>query len=105
MYKAASNPCHFPCSQDFLIKVTCPRFGNGEGKGMIKESIRGYDMYVLVDPGAYNVTYEMFGQTVPMSPDEHFANLKRIIAAMSGKAKRVQLNLQPVNEQVSSAYS
>ena len=75
--------------QDFLIDVTCPRFGNGEGKGMIKESIRGYDMYILCDPGAYNVEYKMFGQTVPMSPDEHFSNLKRIIAAMGGKAKRV----------------
>ena len=75
--------------QDFLIDVTCPRFGNGEGKGMIKESIRGYDMYILCDPGAYNVEYSMFGQRVPMSPDEHFANLKRIIAAMGGKAKRV----------------
>ena len=75
--------------QDFLIEVTCPRFGNGECKGMIKESIRGYDMYILCDPGAYNIQYEMFGQRVPMSPDEHFANLKRIIAAMGGKAKRV----------------
>ena len=75
--------------QDFLISVTCPRFGNGEAKGMIKESIRGYDMYILSDPGAYNVTYNMFGQQVPMSPDDHFANLKRIIAAMGGKAKRV----------------
>ena len=75
--------------QDFLIDVTCPRFGNGEGKGMIKESIRGYDMYILCDPGAYNVEYQMFGQRVPMSPDDHFANLKRIIAAMGGKAKRV----------------
>ena len=77
--------------QDFLIDVACPRFGNGEGKGMIKESIRGYDMYVLCDPGAYNITYEMFGQKVPMSPDDHFANLKRIIAAMGGKAKRVSV--------------
>ncbi len=75
--------------QDFLINVTCPRFGNGEAKGMIKESIRGYDMYILCDPGAYNVSYSMFGQRVPMSPDEHFSNLKRIIAAMGGKAKRV----------------
>jgi len=75
--------------QDFLISVSCPRFGNGEGKGMIKESIRGYDMYIICDPGAYNVTYEMFGQKVPMSPDDHYANLKRIIAAMGGKAKRV----------------
>jgi len=75
--------------QDFLINVACPRFGNGEAKGMIRESIRGYDMYILCDPGAYNVTYEMFGQQVPMSPDDHFSNVKRIIAAMGGKAKRV----------------
>ena len=77
--------------ENFLINVSCPRFGNGEGKGMIKESIRGYDIYILSDPGAYNVTYDLFGQRVPMSPDEHFANLKRIIAAMSGKAKRVSV--------------
>ena len=75
--------------QDFLIPVSCPRFGNGEAKGMIKESIRGYDIYILVDVGAYCVTYDMFGREVPMSPDEHYANLKRIIAAMGGKAKRI----------------
>ena len=84
--------------QDFLIEVNCPRFGNGEAKGMIKESIRGYDMYILCDPGAYNVQYQMFGQTVPMSPDEHFANLKRIIAAMGGKAKRVTVILPMLYE-------
>ncbi|MBO7662557.1 MAG: ribose-phosphate pyrophosphokinase [Clostridia bacterium] len=75
--------------EDFLVNVACPRFSNGEAKGMIRESIRGYDMYILCDPGAYNVTYELYGQSVPMTPDEHFANLKRIIAAMGGKAKRV----------------
>jgi len=76
---------------DFLVNVACPRFGNGEAKGMIKESIRGYDMYILVDVGAYCVTYDLFGRQVPMSPDEHFANLKRIIAAMGGKAKRISV--------------
>ena len=75
--------------EDFLVNVSCPRFSNGEAKGMIRESIRGYDMYILCDPGAYNVTYELYGRSVPMTPDEHFANLKRIIAAMGGKAKRV----------------
>ncbi len=75
--------------QDFLIKVSCPRFGNGEGKGLIKETIRGYDLYILCDCGAYNQTYEMYGQQVPMSPDDHFANLKRIIAATNGKARRI----------------
>jgi len=75
--------------EDFLIKVACPRFGNGEGKGMIKESVRGYDIYILCDVGAYNCTYDMYGREVPMSPDDHFMDLKRIIAALGGKAKRV----------------
>ena len=74
---------------DFLISVSCPRFGNGEGKGLIKESIRGYDLFILCDPGAYNQTYKLYGMDVPLSPDDHFANLRRIIAATSGKAKRI----------------
>ena len=77
--------------QDFLIPITCPRFGNGEGKGMIKDSVRGYDIYILCDVGAYNCTYSMYGQEVPMGPDEHFMDLKRIIAATGGKAKRVNV--------------
>ena len=75
--------------EDFLVKVICPRFGNGEGKGMIKESIRGMDLYILCDPGAYNVTYNLYGVDVPLGPDEHYANLRRIIAATNGKAKRI----------------
>ena len=77
--------------EDFLIKVECPRFGNGEGKGIIKESIRGMDLYILCDPGAYNITYKMYGMDLPLSPDDHFANLRRIIAATNGKAKRVSV--------------
>ncbi len=77
--------------EDFLVKTICPRFGNGEGKGMIRETIRGYDIYILCDVGAYNCTYSMYGQEVPMGPDEHFADLKRIIAAMNGKAKRINV--------------
>ena len=77
--------------QDFLIPITCPRFGNGEGKGMIKDSVRGYDIYILCDVGAYNCTYSMYGQECPMGPDEHFMDLKRIIAATGGKAKRVNV--------------
>ena len=77
--------------QDFMIGITCPRFGNGEGKGMIKDSVRGYDIYILCDVGAYNCTYSMYGQEVPMGPDEHFMDLKRIIAATGGKAKRVNV--------------
>ncbi|MBQ8160026.1 MAG: ribose-phosphate pyrophosphokinase [Clostridia bacterium] len=77
--------------QDFLIKAYCPRFGNGEGKGLIKDTVRGYDMYILCDVGAYNCTYNMYGRDVPMSPDDHFSDLRRIIAAMSGKAKRINV--------------
>ena len=75
----------------FLIKAACPRFGTGEAKGILKESVRGYDIYIIVDVCAYNVTYQMYGQTVPMSPDDHFQDLKRIIAAVAGKAKRINV--------------
>ena len=75
----------------FLIKTNCPRFGNGEGKGMIKETVRGYDIYILCDIGAYNCTYKLYGQDVPMSPDDHYMDLRRTIAAMNGKAKRISV--------------
>ncbi|MBQ8536553.1 MAG: ribose-phosphate pyrophosphokinase [Clostridia bacterium] len=77
--------------EDFMIKVVCPRFSNGEGKGMIKESVRGLDIYIICDVGAYNCTYKMYGQQVPMSPDDHYQDLKRIIAAIGGKAARVNV--------------
>lgn len=77
--------------KDFLINVSCPHFGNGEAKGMIESSVRGYDLYILCDIGAYNVTYKMYGKDVPLSPDEHFMNLKRIIGAAGGRAKRINL--------------
>ena len=76
---------------DFLIEAHCPRFGTGEGKGMIKNSVRGYDIYILTDIGAYNVTYKMYGREVPMSPDDHYQDLKRIIAAIGGRAKRINV--------------
>lgn len=75
----------------FLIRTYCPRFGTGESKGVIKESVRGYDIYILVDVCAYNVRYKMYGQEVPMSPDDHFQDLKRVIAAIGGKAKRISV--------------
>ena len=84
--------------EDFLVKTYCPRFGNGEGKGMIKETIRGYDLYILCDVGAYNCTYNMYGKEVPMGPDEHFADLKRIIAATNGKAKRINVIMHMLYE-------
>lgn len=73
----------------FLVKAYCPRFGTGEGKAVLRESVRGMDLYILVDVCAHNVHYNMYGQEVPMSPDDHFQDLKRVIGAIGGKAKRV----------------
>ncbi len=75
----------------FLIKAYCPRFGTGEGKGLIKESVRGLDVYIISDVTNYSVTYNMYDKTVPMSPDDHYQDLKRVIAAIGGKAKRVNV--------------
>lgn len=73
----------------FLMKCYCPRFGTGEGKGVIKESVRGIDIYILVDVTAHHKTYKMYGVDVPMSPDDYFADIKRVICAIQGKAKRI----------------
>ncbi len=73
----------------YLIKTSFPRFGTGEGKGVIGESIRGCDLFIIVDCFNYSVTHNMYGKEVPTSPDEHFANLKRIIAAAANKTHRL----------------
>ena len=73
----------------FVTTADCPRFGSGEGKGIIHSSMRGRDVYIICDCFNHGVTYKMFGQEVPMSPDDHYADLKRTIAAMAGKAKRI----------------
>jgi len=65
----------------FLLPVKCPRFGTGEGKGLLNQSVRGYDIYIITDVTAHQIKYEMYGQSVPMSPDDHYADLKRVIAA------------------------
>ena len=75
----------------YLINMDFPRFGTGEGKAALNQTVRGYDIYILCDVFNYGVTYKMYGITVPMSPDEHFANLKRAISAIEGKAKRVSV--------------
>ena len=75
----------------YLINMDLPRFGTGEGKAALNQTVRGYDIYILCDVFNYGVTYKMYGQTVPMSPDEHYANLKRAISAIEGKAKRVSV--------------
>ena len=73
----------------YLVNAHVPRFGSGEAKGVIDESVRGMDLYILVDVCNYSLTYSMSGNTNHMSPDDHYQNLKRIIAAVGGKAKRI----------------
>ena len=73
----------------YLLESSCPRFGSGEAKGILKESVRGDDLYLLVDVCNYSLTYSVCGHQNHMSPDDHFQDLKRIIAAISGKAKRI----------------
>lgn len=73
----------------YIISTAVPRFGTGEAKGVIKESVRGYDLYLMLDVTNYSLTYSVCGHVNHMSPDDHYADLKRIIAAVGGKAKRI----------------
>ncbi len=73
----------------YQIGTSCPRFGTGEAKALIKQSVRGYDLFIICDCFNYGVQYKMNGMTVPMSPDDHFQDLKRVIAAADGKARRI----------------
>ncbi len=75
--------------ESFLVKAECPRFGTGEAKGLLHQSLRGHDVYIICDTFNYGVTYKMYGNEVPMSPDDHYADLKRIISAIAGKARRI----------------
>ena len=74
-----------------LIKNQCPRFASGDGKGIIESTVRGKDIFIVVDVGNYSCTYKMFGKENSMSPDDHYQDLKRIIQAISGKAHRINV--------------
>ena len=74
---------------NYIVKASVPRFGSGEAKGVILESVRGYDLYLLVDVCNHSLTYNLCGKTNHMSPDDHYQDLKRIIAAVGGKARRI----------------
>ena len=76
---------------NYLINAKVPRFGSGEAKGIINESVRGKDLYLMVDVCNYSLTYSLSGNTNHMSPDDHFQNLKRVIAAVGGKARRLNV--------------
>lgn len=73
----------------YILDAKVPRFGSGEAKGVIKESVRGIDLYLLVDVANYSLTYSLCGHENHMSPDDHYQDLKRIIAAVGGKARRI----------------
>lgn len=73
----------------FIIDSHCPRFTTGDGKGMINDSVRGRDLYILTDVGNYSCKYNMYGNMNCMSPDDHYADLKRVISATGGKAERI----------------
>ena len=75
----------------YLLDARVPRFGSGEAKGMIHESVRGSDLFVMVDVCNYSLTYSLCGMTNHMSPDDHFQDLKRVIAAAAGKARRINV--------------
>ena len=75
----------------YIAQADCPRFGSGEAKGAIHKSMRGHDVYIISDVFNYGVTYKMYGMTVPMSPDDHFQDLKRVIGAIGGKARRISV--------------
>ncbi|NLF37926.1 ribose-phosphate pyrophosphokinase [bacterium] len=77
--------------ESYLIDSACPRFSNGEGKAAILESIRGFDLYLVTDINNWGITYQRNGQTVTMSPDEHFQDLKRLISAARGFGQRVNV--------------
>ncbi|MCR5654938.1 MAG: ribose-phosphate pyrophosphokinase [Lachnospiraceae bacterium] len=79
------------CEKNYIADCSVPRFGSGEGKGQLNESIRGKDLFIMVDITNHNLTYTMNGFENHMSPDDHYADLKRLIAACNGKAHRINV--------------
>lgn len=89
MFHLSQMPLTGYLEDSYLIDCACPRFGTGEGKGIINESVRGSDLYILVDVLNCSITYSVCGEENHMSPDNHYEDLKRIISAANGKAKRI----------------
>ena len=78
-------------SNSYLVDCSCPRFGSGEAKGILKETIRGTDLFIMTDVCNYSLTYSVNGHLNHMSPDDHYQDLKRIISAATGKAHRINV--------------
>jgi len=94
--EAEENPSKTIVLEDYakdsyIVNAKVPRFGSGEAKGIINESVRGKDIYIMVDVCNYSITYSLSGHVNRMSPDDHFQNLKRVIAAIGGKARRINV--------------
>ena len=90
--KVKSDPAfHGYIESNYLVDVEVPRFGSGEAKAIFHESIRGKDLFIIVDVCNHSITYNMHGYTNHMSPDDHYQDLKRVIAACEGKAKRINI--------------
>lgn len=97
-FRQAAIKTHAPSAElanyhltNYLIDSACPRFGSGEAKGILKESIRGVDLFIMVDVCNYSLTYTVNGYLNHMSPDDHYQDLKRIISAATGKARRINV--------------
>jgi len=78
-------------NERFIVDAECPRYATGEGKAILHQTLRGHDVYIISDVFNYGVTYKMYGLTVPMSPDDHYQDIKRIIGAIAGKARRISV--------------
>jgi ribose-phosphate pyrophosphokinase len=88
----------FESAGNLRVRATCPRFATGEAKGLIHNSVRGRDLFIVCDVFNYGVTYNMYGMDVPMSPDDHYQDLKRVIAASGGKARRITVIMPKLYE-------
>ena len=77
--------------ETFIVDCACPRFQSGDAKGLVKQSVRGDDIFFICDPGNYSLTYNLFGVENHMSPDDHYANLKRLIQAVAGRSHRMSV--------------
>ena len=90
--KVKNDPAfHGSIEDNYLVEVQTPRFGSGEAKARFGESIRGKDLFLLVDVCNHSITYNMYGYTNHMSPDDNYQDLKRVIAACNGKAHRINV--------------
>lgn len=89
-YPELSSLANYGC-ENYLVESACPRFGSGEAKGVLKESIRGNDLFIMVDVCNHSLTYKVNGHINHMSPDDHYQDLKRIISAATGKARRINV--------------